>query len=72
MFIPGLSKSLIFFSFFYIICNNFFFFPEYKVTVIDSIKEYAVTDAYLRLFKILYLCGKVNPFMFRQKLQLLW
>lgn len=38
--------------------------------MIDSIKENAVTDAYLRLFKILYLCGKVNPFMFRQKLQL--
>jgi hypothetical protein len=58
-----------YFSLFYIFCTNFFFFPEYKETAIDYIKSKAITDAYLRMFKILYQCGKVKPFIFRQKIE---
>ncbi len=64
----GSSKSLILFFlilYFFIIS----FFPEYKETAIDYIKEKAITDAYLRMFRILYQCGKVKPFIFRQKIE---
>jgi hypothetical protein len=39
------------------------------VTSIDQIKEKAVKDAYLRMYKLLYQCGKVRAYIFRQNTQ---
>jgi hypothetical protein len=49
---------------------SYFYFTEYKITIIDSIKDYAVTDAYLKMFETLYRSGKVPGYIFRQKEQL--
>jgi hypothetical protein len=55
---------------FFGIISFFFCSTEYKVTSIDQIKEKAVIDAFLRMYKILYQCGKVRAYIFRQNTQL--
>ena len=49
---------------------SYFFLSEYKITMIDSIKDYAIMDAYLKMYELLYRCEKVPAFIFRQKEQL--
>jgi hypothetical protein len=48
--------------------NNFFLFysKEFKVTSVDHIKEKAVTDAYMRMYKLLFQSGKVPAFIFHK------
>ncbi|EFX60581.1 hypothetical protein DAPPUDRAFT_342551, partial [Daphnia pulex] len=42
-------------------CTLLVFLPglKYKVTIIDCIKDYAITDAYLKIFELLYRFGKI-------------
>jgi hypothetical protein len=45
----------------------YFYFTEYDVTIIDAVKDNAITDAYLKIFETLYRSGKINGYVFRQK-----
>ncbi|XP_046464068.1 uncharacterized protein LOC124209881 [Daphnia pulex] len=40
---------------------------KYNITIINSIKDYAVTDAYMKMFETLYRSEKVTGYIFRQK-----
>jgi hypothetical protein len=52
----------------YIFIISFYFdFLEYDVTIIDSVKENAITDAYMKLYETLYRHRKIPGYVFRKK-----
>jgi hypothetical protein len=68
VFIGGISKSKMSLCVFIFFLNNFFLFysKEFKVTSVDHIKEKAVTDAYMRMYKLLFQSGKVSACRFHK------
>ncbi len=46
---------------------SYFYFTEYNITIINSIKDYEVTVDYMKLFETLYRSEKVTGYIFRQK-----